>query len=78
MRRKSRQIRSRDFSNFAKISFEAFLIDNLKNGFFYPQLNWRVKNYSFALISAVKVTFFEENPQLYPEVLCSENHFFFG
>ena len=28
IRKKSRQIRSRDFSNFAKIIFEAFFIDN--------------------------------------------------
>ena len=33
MSKKSRQNRSRDFSNFAKIIFEDFLIDNLTHSF---------------------------------------------
>ena len=50
MRRKRRQIRLREFSIFAEIIFEASFIDNLRNGFFYPQLNWRSTCYLYLKI----------------------------
>ena len=40
MRRKTKQIRSRNFSNCAKITFGAFLL-TIEEMNFYAQLNWR-------------------------------------